>query len=112
MASNLLIKESPLQVLPTLACKVGLNEALVLQQIHYWLNPDHNKNSHEGRLWVYNTIEEWIDQFPFWSDKTLRRVLQVLVDQGLIIRDNFNRNKFDKTFWYTLNYDVLSKLED
>lgn len=35
--SNLLLDEPPLQVMPTLATKVGLNESIVLQQIHYWL---------------------------------------------------------------------------
>ena len=34
---SLLISEPPLQVLPSLAVKIGLNEAIVLQQIHYWL---------------------------------------------------------------------------
>ena len=34
--SKLLINEHPLQVLPSLATKIGLNEAIVLQQIHYW----------------------------------------------------------------------------
>ena len=35
--SNLLIEEPPLQVLPSLALAVGLNEAIILQQMHYWL---------------------------------------------------------------------------
>jgi len=33
--SNLLIQEVPLMVLPTLATKIGLNEAMFLQQLHY-----------------------------------------------------------------------------
>ena len=36
--SNLLIHEEPLLVLPGLASRIGLNEAIFLQQIHYWLN--------------------------------------------------------------------------
>ena len=35
--SRLLIDEPPLQVLPSLAREIGLNEAIMLQQIHYWL---------------------------------------------------------------------------
>ncbi|WP_349774291.1 hypothetical protein [Ureibacillus chungkukjangi] len=31
-----IIDESPLLIRPTLAAKVGLNEAIILQQIHYW----------------------------------------------------------------------------
>ncbi|MCP6757123.1 replication protein RepO, partial [Klebsiella pneumoniae] len=59
----LLINEPPLQVLPSLAKAIGLNEALILQQIHYWLNPKHNQNLFKGRYWVYNTYEQWQAQF-------------------------------------------------
>jgi len=36
-SSSLLIAVPPLIVLPTLATLVGLNEAIFLQQLHYWL---------------------------------------------------------------------------
>ena len=61
---TLLISEPPLQVLPSLAKKIGLNEAIVLQQLHYWLDPKRNKNLHENLHWVYNTYEQWQKQFP------------------------------------------------
>ena len=64
--SPLLINEPPLQVLPSLAQKIGLNEAIIVQQVHYWLNPKFNKNYFEGRNWVWNTYEQWQQQFPFW----------------------------------------------
>ena len=35
--NNLLIDDYPILVLPKLATEIGLNEAIVLQQIHYWL---------------------------------------------------------------------------
>jgi len=35
--SKLLIDEYPLQVLPSLAVIYGLNEAIILQQVHYWI---------------------------------------------------------------------------
>lgn len=46
MGAQLLINEPPLQVLPTLAKTIGLNEAIVLQQVHYWLNPKFNTDLH------------------------------------------------------------------
>jgi hypothetical protein len=39
---KLLIDSSTLIVLPTLATLIGLNEAIVLQQIHYWTNKYEN----------------------------------------------------------------------
>ncbi len=35
--NNLLLDEHPLLVMPKLATLIGLNEAIVLQQVHYWL---------------------------------------------------------------------------
>ena len=59
--SNLLIQEVPLMVLPTLATKIGLNEAMFLQQLHYWI--DRSKHEMEGHRWIYNTIEDWCNPF-------------------------------------------------
>ena len=109
--TRLLIHEPPLQVLPSLAEKIGLNEALVLQQIHYWLNPAHNKNFINGRHWVYNSYEEWQKQFPFWSKDTLKRAMTSLEKRNLIITEKFNEDKFDHRKWYSINYKVLEGLE-
>lgn len=108
--SSLLIGENPLMVIPTLAVKIGLNEALVLQQIHYWVK----SSTHviEGRKWIYNTYKKWQLQFPFWSESTIKRTIHSLEDQGLIITGNWNRSKMDKTKWYTIDYEKVEALED
>jgi len=100
--SNLLINESPLQVLPSLAVKFGLNEAIVIQQMHYWLNK--STNIQDGEKWVYNSIKCWRDQFPFWSEKTISRIFKKLSDSGIIIKGNYNKSSMDKTLWYRLAY--------
>ena len=41
--SNQLIDDYPILVLPKLAEKIGLNEAIILQQIHYWLKDSKHK---------------------------------------------------------------------
>jgi hypothetical protein len=106
--SRLLIDEYPLLVLPSLAIIIGLNEAITLQQMHYWLDPRINKNLRSGLHWVYNSYEEWQKQFPFWSIRTIRRNIQSLEEQNLLISKNFNSNSFDKTKWYSINYNTLN----
>lgn len=109
MGSKLLIDDYPIQVLPKLAEEIGLNEAIILQQLHYWLN---SKNAHirDGKRWVYNTYEGWKKQFPFWSVATIKRILTSLSKQKLIYKNNFNRAGFDKTVWYSINYEVLKQV--
>ena len=103
---NLLINESPLQVLPSLAVKIGLNQALVLQQMHYWLRI--SKNIRDGHKWVYKTLEDWHKEFPFWSKSTLERIIRKLEEERLIVVGNYNRMKMDRTKWYRVNYEAIN----
>ena len=105
--SRLLIDEPPLQVLPSLARELGLNEAIMVQQMHYWLI----KSSHEfeGVKWFYKTLEDWQTEFPFWSAMTIRRTLTSLEKQKVIRIGNFNKKKFDKTKWYTIEYKCVNR---
>lgn len=107
--SKLLINEQPLQVLPSLANTIGLNEAIFLQQLHFFLRISRNKVG--GRSWVYNTINDWQSEFPFWSVKTVQRTIENLEKSGLVVStDKFNKMKMDKTKWYTIDYQKLSEI--
>ncbi|WP_288500898.1 helix-turn-helix domain-containing protein [uncultured Erwinia sp.] len=108
--SRLLINENPLQVLPSLACAIGLNEAVVLQQIHYWMAS--SQHVHDGRRWVYNSVPSWQKQFPFWSESTVKRALLSLEKQGMVISGNYNRDPRDHSKWYSINYEALAALEN
>jgi hypothetical protein len=107
--SKLIIDEHPLFVLPSLAKEIGVYESIVLQQIHYWLDPKINTNIKEQKHWVYNSYEQWQEQFSFFSLSTIKRTIYSLEKLGLIIVNNFNKDKFNKTKWYTIDY---AKVED
>ena len=112
--SKLLINEQPLQVLPTLANAVGLNESIVLQQVHYWLeNARKGKNKakfKEGKYWVYNSYPKWKkSNFPFWSVATIKRIFLNLEDQEYLLSAQFSGNNRQK--WYSINYEKVDELE-
>ena len=104
--SKFLIEGNVLIITRELAEKVGLNEAHVLQQLHYWL--ERSKNEAEGHYWVYNSYSDWQKQFPFFSERTIRRVFKKLEDEGYVISGNYNKMAMDKTKWYRINYDLLN----
>ncbi|CUK81649.1 conserved phage C-terminal domain-containing protein [Listeria monocytogenes] len=105
--NNLLINDYPLQVLPALAREIGLNEAIVLQQIHYWLNK--KQNLIDGKYWTYGSAKKWQEEnFSFWSMNTVKRAFTSLKEQGLLITANYNKRKFDKTVWYSIDYERLN----
>ncbi|PCF64553.1 DnaD domain protein [Staphylococcus intermedius] len=106
--SKLLIDDYPIQVLPKLAETIGLNEAIILQQIHYWLN--NSNHQYDDKKWIYNSYPEWQKQFPFWSLMTIKRAIYSLEKQELLIVGNYNKAKFDKTKWYSINYPTLESM--
>jgi hypothetical protein len=112
MSSRLLRNTLPLVIDPQFATAVGLNEAIVIQQLHYWLkiNERNDRNGHDGHYWTYNSYPEWQKQFPFWSEHTIRRIFQELEAKGLLISGNFNASPIDRTKWYRLNYERLSAI--
>jgi len=109
--SRLLYDERPLVVIPELAVVVGLNNAIALQQVHYWvrINQRADKNFREGYYWTYNTYEAWREQFPFWSISTVKRIFMELEADGLIVTGSYNRLPIDRTKWYRINYDRLGE---
>lgn len=106
--SKLLISEPPLQILPQLAVKVGLNEALVLQQLHYWLQ-QRATETFDGQVWVKNTYERWRKyHFPFWSARTIQRIFNSLEEQGVVI--SVQREAYERQKLYRIDYAVMDKL--
>lgn len=108
--SKLLIADHPLQLLPKLAVAVGLSEAIFLQQLHYWIQ---HKSSPEkqGRRWHYESYEQWLEQFPFWSLSKIKRIVERLRDKNLIITEQFQSKYGKQTLWYSINYDELEEYE-
>ena len=90
--TKLLLDERPLVIQPALVMALtkmgmGLNEAIILQQLHYFLM--NKKNYIEGRYWNYLTLPEWQTEFPFWSISTIKRSIAKLEDSGIVISRNF-----------------------
>lgn len=107
--SKWLFDEHPIVIDRDLAAEFGLNESIVLQQLNYWLNGKSAKFI-DGRYWVYNSYKQWQkDNFPFWSLATVRRAIESCEKQGLVITANYNRAGFDKTKWYSIDYEMVDK---
>lgn len=107
---ELLFNEQPVVINRKLAKCLGLKEAVVFQQIHYWLelNKRTKNNFRENKYWTYNSIKAWHEnEFDFLSLRTVERTLQKLEKDGLLESKTFNKMAGDKTKWYTINYDKL-----
>ena len=85
-----------------IAQRFGVNEAILIQNIAYWIrkNEANDKHFHDGRYWTYNSAEAFAELFPFWSVNQIRRLLSRLVEIGVLIKGNYNASQYDRTAWY------------
>jgi len=105
---NFLIKEPHLLIDPKLASIIGLNGAIILQQIHECLNK--SKHINNGYKWICNSYKDWKSNLSFWSIDTIKRTIRNLEKKKIIISGNYNRKKMDNTKWYRIDYDYLDKI--
>jgi hypothetical protein len=114
--STLLINERPMMLLPSLAEKIGHDEAIVLQQIQYWIEKqeelENTRTYRDGRWWVYNTVDVWREkQFRWWSVPTLKRILQRLEKMGLVLTRRYEQSEWNQRKWYSIDYEAVTRLE-
>ncbi len=93
---------------PSVAMEIGLNESIVFLQLEYWCSI--SEHVIDGRRWVYESITDLNEMFPFWSRATINRALQVLIERGLVDIGDFNKAKYDRTRWFAINIDGCAKL--
>ena len=103
-----LFNENPVVIDRELATVIGLNEAIILQQMQYWIK----KSTHEidNKTWIYNSVSQWKEQFSFWSESTINRTIRNLEEKGLLFTGNYNRDRRDRTKWYSINYLQLDSI--
>lgn len=108
--SKLLFDKQPVVIDRDLAKAIGLNESIVIQQLHYWLeiNSQKGENYYDGRYWTYNSIQKWWEEnFDFWSLDTVKRCFKSLENKGILITGNYNKDSRDRTKWYSIDYEKL-----
>jgi len=105
---SLFNNETPIIISTTLAMKIGLNEALMLQQLNDLVQTAGSVR--EGEKWVSKTLMEFHQQFPFWSKSTIDRILKKLEQLNLIEVGNFNERKTDRKKWYRINEKEVKKI--
>lgn len=111
----LLFDEQPIVFDRTLAREIGDRHATVLQQVHYWIEVNRKKKNKEvykdGYYWTYRSIKKWHEEeFDYLSFSTVRRTFGDLIEDGYLITGEYNKFGADRTKWYRVNKDKISKL--
>ena len=87
---------------PSLAQRYGVHASLVVQYI--WdeirANGRAGKCSFAGKTWMQSSQMMFTAVMPYLTKNMVRRALERLVKQGVIVRGEFGENPFDRTSWY------------
>ena len=88
----------------TEAEEYGVNTAILLQHIRFWVKENKGKDTHthDGKTWMYQSAADMHKHFPYWSRLKIHRMLASMEEDGLIESGNYNKLGFDRTKWYTL----------
>lgn len=95
------------------AAKYGLVEAVMLNNFRYWIayNKANKVHEHDGRTWTYNSVKAFSELFPYLSINQIRRCLDSLVSQGVLVRGNYNASAYDKTSWFAISCVEITHIE-
>lgn len=111
-SSTFLTSDPTVKIVPDdLAILIGVDQTMMLCQIDFWIQ-NHQDDEHckDGRYWIYESYDNWKEQFPYWGKTKIREIIRKLKEKKLIITGNYNKMSGDNTKWYTVNYDLLDKI--
>jgi len=97
--------------LPELEREIGEKPAQLLLQIEYWIRIS-TTDEINGKRWTYqSTPDIQAKAFPSWSQSTINRVIKKLETLELLHIEKFNKARFDKTRWFSLNSVGIGRLK-
>jgi hypothetical protein len=88
---------------PEIAKEVGVNAAVLYQNILWWTtkNAANKKNIRDGYVWTYNSRSAFGQLFPYLTQSQIKTAISKLIDSGLIIKGDYNAANYDRTNWYS-----------
>jgi len=86
------------------AISYGLDESIMLNHLIFWIekNRANKRNYINGYHWTYSSYKAFNEIFPYWNEYKIKRILDSLIKQNVILRENHNKAGYDRTCWYAL----------
>jgi hypothetical protein len=92
----------------------GAEECLIVKKVFDWCSHNKNKASKDhfkkGFYWTYFTYEDWAEELPWVSERTVMRIIKNLEVSGVLISCKANDRKWVQTKWYRVDFEALAKI--
>jgi|TARA_B100000519_G_C14252784_1_gene443371 hypothetical protein len=88
---------------PEIAARVGLNAAVIYQNLLFWAEKNRANRKHvmDGYVWTYNSTRAFAELFPYLTASQIKTAIVRLIDDGLLVKGDYNRASYDRTNWYS-----------
>ena len=96
------------------ATKYGIPHALVLGHIDFMVQKARTNGEKriEGKYWMRKSVGEFAEMYPYLTKNQVRRAIEKLRNDGLIVSRRFKSNECTKTLWYTVTKEGRKLLGD
>lgn len=64
--------------------------ALFINQLSFWMNTKVGYFTRDGEKFIYNTYQDWCEQFPCMSESQIGRMIRSLCGLGIIVKESFS----------------------
>jgi hypothetical protein len=94
------------------AAQYGLQESIMICNFEFWIakNAANKRHIYDGKVWTYNSVKAFGELFPYFSTNQIRRSIDSLVNQDVLVTGNFNPSSYDRTTWYTFSDSFSSQI--
>jgi hypothetical protein len=84
------------------AKRYGLTEAIMIKNFQFWIlkNKANKTHQYDERTWTYNSVKAFEELFPYLKPSQIRRCIESLVEQGVLIKGDYNANRYVRTSWF------------
>jgi hypothetical protein len=94
------------------AAVYGVSLAVFMQQVFYWWKVAKGMRKHtvyEGKVYFYKTTQQWLQEFPSLSSRTIKRHIAELELLNIIKRRYGLPGAHHKATWITFNVEALAR---
>ena len=87
--------------------KGHIQKAILLKEIYGWclINNSKKHNIKFGLPWTYMASSGFALKFPYMKAKSINRWIRELEQEGWIYSSVLNKKAYDRTKWFTINFD-------
>lgn len=104
-----------------IATTYGVEKAVLIQNFAFWIskNSVNNDSFYDGRYWTFHSSNALLELLPeLRNTKRIEYLIKSLIEDGILLKGNYNKTKMDRTNWYAFTdfgltilkqHDVISE---